>query len=59
MRESYELAWMAVETFLKSGHRLEKIYDVDFKKSGQIGDLMKFEAIICLVEVIFIFVKKE
>jgi len=34
MRESYELAWMAVETFLKSGQRLEKIYDVDFKKSG-------------------------
>lgn len=34
MRESYELAWMAVEKFLKSGHRLEKIYDVDFKKSG-------------------------
>jgi acyl-coenzyme A thioesterase 9 len=52
MRESYELAWITVKNFITDDIQLDKIYDIDFINSVEIGDLMKFEAIIVLIEVI-------
>ena len=52
MRESYELAWLTVKNHVKNEIILEKIFDIDFTNPVSVGDFIKFEAKICLIQVL-------